>query len=178
MKIEKLIKRSTHFKGKVFNIHVDQITNHQGQNAQREVLEHLGGVCVLATTGDYLYLIKQYRHAIGDFLIEAPAGRLEFNEAPDLAANRELKEETGLSAKTLISLGYLYPTPGYSTEKIHLYLAKDLSMGQTDFDQDEWIETFKITYDEALEMIHTGKITDAKTIVLILRAHLLERKQT
>lgn len=171
MKKEKRIQRQTHFQGRVFNIHVDQVENHHGQPSNREVLEHSGGVSVLAFESDFIYLIKQYRHAVEDILIEAPAGRLEKGEDPKDAALRELSEETGLVAKTLTPLGFMYPTPGYSTEKIYLYLASDLSLGITNFDPDEWIETLKVSFDDAIQMIEDGYITDAKTIILILRAH-------
>ncbi|MFU8793243.1 MAG: NUDIX hydrolase [Acholeplasmataceae bacterium] len=169
MKKEVKQGRKIIFEGRVFTVFLDDVLNHQSKPATREVLKHNGGVAVIATEGDCVYLIKQFRYAIDQDLIEVPAGKLEKDEHILLAAKRELKEETGLTADTWTYLGPMHPTPGYSTEVIHLYHAQDLKQGLTEFDPDESIETIKIPLKTALQMIETQDITDSKTIICLYR---------
>lgn len=177
MKKEIMKSRKTRFEGRVFTVFLDDVLNHMGNPATREVLKHNGGVAIIATKGDDVYLIKQFRYAIDEYLIEVPAGKLELNEDMFDAAQRELKEETGLLAERWTYLGLMHPTPGYSTEVIHLYHAEGLTQGLTRFDPDESIETIKIPLNEALQMIETQDITDSKTIVCLYRIAALRRDQ-
>ena len=135
------------------------------------VVVHPGGaVAILPVDGDEVVLIRQYRAAIGEWILEAPAGTLEEGEAPAACAARELIDETGLSAAELVSLGAVYTTPGFTDEVIHLYLGRDLSPC-TDFekDEDEQIEVARFPADEVRAMALDGRICDAKTLCLVLR---------
>lgn len=177
MKKERKLSRKIIFEGRVFSVFLDHVENLHGNPATREVLKHNGGVAVLATADDDVYLIKQFRYAIDQDLIEVPAGKLEGNEDILDAAKRELKEETGLIAKTWSYLGPMHPTPGYSTEVIHLFHAHTLSQGQTEFDPDESIETIRIPLTKALQMIENKAITDSKTIICLYRIAALRKDQ-
>lgn len=168
MKKETMTKRTTKYQGRVFTIYEDEIVNAHDQPSTREVVMHTGGVGVLPVLGTRVVLVKQYRYVVGEFLLEIPAGKKEIQEDPLACAIRELKEETGYEAKQLQSLGYFYPTPGYDTERIDLFLAKDLTPGKTHFDPEEMLETVTLELNEALRMIDTGDITDAKTIIALL----------
>ena len=175
LKKEIKIKRKHIFKGKVFNIYEDDILNHHNNPSIREMVDHSGGVGIIAYQNDDIILIKQYRYAIDQWIYEIPAGKLELNENPNEAAIRELKEETGYHANHLESLGMMYPTPGYSNEKIYLFLATDLEEGEPSFDRDEWIVTEHVQLSEAIKMIENHQILDAKTIIAIY--HLHHRKE-
>ena len=135
------------------------------------VVVHPGGaVAVLPVDGDEVVLIRQYRAAIGEWILEAPAGTLEAGEAPEVCAGRELIEETGLSAAELVPLGAIFTTPGFSDEVIHLYLGRGLAPC-TDFDkdEDEQIEVARFPADEVRDMALDGRIRDAKTLCLVQR---------
>lgn len=136
-----------------------------------QVVRHPGGAAVLPLHDDgCITLIRQLRPAVGDFLMEIPAGRLSKGEDPRLCAGRELMEETGLKAATLTSLGILHPSPGVFDEVIHLYLATGLSQGEAAPEAYEEISCTKIPLEEAMTMAAEGKITDGKTIAALLRA--------
>ena len=135
------------------------------------VVVHPGGaVAILPVDGDEVVLIRQYRAAIGEWILEAPAGTLEEGEAPEVCAGRELIEETGLSAAELVPLGAIYTTPGFTDEVIHLYLGRGLAPC-TDFekDEDEQIEVARFPADEVRAMALDGRIRDAKTLCLVQR---------
>ncbi len=135
------------------------------------VVVHPGGaVAILPVDGDEVVLIRQYRAAIGEWILEAPAGTLEAGEAPEVCAGRELIEETGLSAAELVPLGAIFTTPGFSDEVIHLYLGRGLAPC-TDFDkdEDEQIEVARFPADEVRDMALDGRIRDAKTLCLVQR---------
>ncbi|NLX49919.1 MAG: NUDIX hydrolase [Methanospirillum sp.] len=138
---------------------------------KRFVVVHPGGaVAVLPVDGDEVVLIRQYRAAIGDWILEAPAGTLEEGESPEDCAARELIEETGLAAAGLVPLGAVYTTPGFSDEVIHLYLAHGLSPSNAfEPDEDEQIEVVRVSADEVRAMARDGRIRDAKTICLVHR---------
>ena len=146
---------------------VEQVSGHFGL-AEREVVEHPPAVTVLPfESPDAIYLIKQYRKAIDDFLIEAPAGCMELNEDPEKAAIRELKEETGFTAGELINVGEMFMAPGFCNEFMTIFLATELTSGTTRFDEDECMELQKYSFKEIKSMIHRSEIKDAKTIVAV-----------
>ena len=140
----------------------------------REVVYHNGGVCVLPLTdsGEVIF-VKQFRYPYKEEVLELPAGKLNLGEDPFESAVRELKEETGAEAKKCTPLGRLYPSPGYCGEIITMYLAEELSFGEQKLDEDEFLDTVKIPFEKAVEMILAGEIPDAKTQTAILKVKLM-----
>ena len=128
---------------------------------------------------DHVVLIRQYRYPLHELLLEIPAGKLDHGaEDQDLAARRELSEETGLEAGELIYLGKIYASPGFCTEALHMYLARDLKQSDSHPDEDEFLDVVKMSFDELLEQVMAGEITDAKTVATVLKTKLfLEREK-
>jgi ADP-ribose pyrophosphatase len=141
-----------------------------GREKERVVIHPGDAAAMLPIDGDRCILLRQFRFAIGEYLCEAPAGTLEPGETPLATAQRELVEETGLSGGTFIPRGYIYTTPGFTTEKIHLFEVRGLTPSQ-EFrkDEDEEIEVVKVPIPEVLAMVRDGRIRDAKTIALVCR---------
>lgn len=173
---EKQLKAEYVFRGKIFNARVDEALMPDGKTAVREVVEHNGGVMVAPLDEDgNLYFVDQFRYPYFEVVTELPAGKLEKGEDPYEAGIRELKEETGAAAQNIVSLGKLYPSPGYCGEIIHLYLATGLSFGEQSPDEDEFLEVKKIHISKAVEMVMNGELPDSKTQVGILKvARLLD----
>ena len=168
---EKIISEKEIFKGRVFRIAVRDVELENGEKSTREVVYHNGGVCIMPVDSDgNVYLVRQYRCAFDSEVLELPAGKLEKGEDTLEAAKRELQEETGFSADEIISLGEYWPTVGYCSEKIYLYLAKGLTAGQTHFDSDEFISCEKIPFTELVQMCKDGRIPDGKTQIAVLKA--------
>jgi 8-oxo-dGTP pyrophosphatase MutT (NUDIX family) len=166
------------YTGKVVTLRVDEIVLPGGGTALREVVRHPGAVVVVALDGDeHLYLVRQYRHAIGRYLLELPAGGLEPDEEPLAAAQRELREEVGLAAKEWVHLGSFYSTPGFVNELLHAYLARGLSAVPRDPDDDEDIAVIRLPLAGLLE--HLEEVPDAKTLATLLLLHrFMQREQT
>ena len=173
---EKQLTKEYIFKGKIINLRRDTALLPNNTEAIREVVEHNGGVCVAALTDDNEVLfVKQFRYPYMEEILEIPAGKRDsLNEDPLLCGKRELKEETGATAKKFIPLGELYPTPGYCGEIIWMFAATDLDFGDQDPDEDEFLEVKKIPLEKAVEMILNGEIKDAKTQTAILKLKLLK----
>ena len=173
---EKLLKSDYIYNGKIINLRKDTVVLPNGKNAFREIIEHNGGVCVGALTEDnQLVFVKQFRNPYMDIILELPAGKRDSkNEDPLKCGIRELKEETGITARNMHFLGKLYPTPGYCDEIIWLYLATDLSYGEQDTDPDEFLEVYKMPLEKAVEMVMQGEIKDAKTQTLVLKINYLK----
>lgn len=168
---EVTIKSEKIYEGKILNLRIDTIELPDKKYTKREVVEHSGGVGVVAITDeDKIVLVKQYRQAISKEMLEIPAGKLEINEEPRITAIRELKEETGYSTDNLKYITEFYPTPGYCNEKIHVYIADKLKPGEQDLDEHEYVEVIEMPFDEAYEKTLNGDISDAKTIIGILLA--------
>lgn len=173
---EKSLNQKYVFKGRIFKVRVDDALLPNGTVAQREIVEHPGGVCIAPLTqNNELIFVKQFRYPYSEIVLELPAGKLEYGEDPFLAGKRELREETGCTAKSYISLGKLYPSPGYCGEIIHMYLAKGLTSGEQDLDDDEFLETIKIPLGEAFQMVMNNQISDSKTQVGIVKAYYLTK---
>lgn len=163
---EKTMKCEKIYDGKILNLKVETVEIPGKKYSKREIIEHPGGVGIIALTEDnHVVLVKQYRKAIEKPLIEIPAGRLEVNEEPIETAKRELKEETGYITEDLKYLLEFYTSPGYCNEKIYLFLAKGLTKGETSFDDGEYCETLTYSIDELCKMIDRGEIMDSKTII-------------
>lgn len=164
------------YDGRVINLRVDTVELPNRKYAKREIVEHKGAVAVLAMIENEIVLIKQYRKAAEDFLIEIPAGKIEHGEDPIDCASRELLEETGFIPKKLDQLCEFYTTPGFSNEKIFLFLATELSLSEQDPDEDEFIVVEKVNIKEAYDMISRKEIVDAKTIIAVQYAMTLMDK--
>lgn len=172
--MEKQISSQTLFHGKIITVYHDQVECPNGIIAQREIVRHHGGVGILAIIDDQIILVKQYRYAYGEETIEIPAGKLEKNEASDIAGKRELEEETGYGCSKLIPVTNIYPTPGYCDEIIHLYEAKNLYKIENPHsgDEDEFIHVMLVPIDQAYDMVLNQKIKDSKTIIAIMKAYI------
>ncbi len=164
---EKTISEREIFRGKVVRLRVDEVRLPDGSTSRREIVDHPGGACVLAVREGKVLLVRQYRYAYREELLEIPAGKLEEGEDPMCAAARELSEETGLSAGKMTLLRVLYPTPGYSSEKIYIYEAEELEEGARHPDAGEFLSAVSIPLEEAYAMADEGKIRDAKTLIAL-----------
>ena len=174
---EKQLSAEYMYKGKIINLRRDKALLPNGNTATREVVEHNGGVCVAALTDDNEVLfVKQFRYPYMEIVTELPAGKLEKGEDPFEAGKRELKEETGATAKKYMDLGKLYPTPGYCGEIIHMYLATDLEFGEQNPDEDEFLEVYKISLEDAVKMVMNGELPDSKTQTMILKINQLKNE--
>ena len=174
---EKTISQSYVYKGRIINMRVDEALLPNGKTAGREVVEHNGGVCVVALTEkDEVYLVKQFRYPYKEVIYEIPAGKRDGNEDPMQGAIRELREETGTTADTIVPIGELYPTPGYCGEIIYMFAAKGLKEGEKDLDEDEFLEAEKFPLEAVIEMIMSGEIKDAKTQTAILKIAEMKRR--
>lgn len=172
--IEKTLSRETIFDGRIIHVHRDSVQLPNGETATREVVDHNGGVCILALDDENRALVvSQFRYPYQEVVREVPAGKLERGEDPREAAIRELKEETGAVAGDFRSLGELYPSPGYCGEIIRMYLARELRFGETHLDEDEFLNLERVPFDELVEQVLSGEIKDAKTIAVVLKGKLL-----
>ncbi len=162
----KLAKSDILFRGKVFDLQVDQLIYDSGNAGIREIAVHPGGAVVAAINdAEKLVMVKQFRYPLQKFLIELPAGKLDFNEDPMLCAVRELQEETGYKSDDVVKLGAISTTPGFCTEILHIYLAKNLKAGKHNREEGEYgMEVLEFTFDEVEKMIMNGEIIDSKTI--------------
>lgn len=166
---EKVIESNTIYKGRLFNVRVDKVLTSWGRSTIREIVEHPGAVVIIPLLDEEsVVLVSQYRHAVGKVLLELPAGTLEAGEDPERCARRELEEETGFIAGRVEKVATLYLAPGYSTEKVHLYVASDLKKVGQKLEPDERIRTVVLKIDEVVEMIMKGGIEDAKTVAGIM----------
>jgi len=171
-KSEKTIKSTSIYNGKVISLFVKDVECANGVKSKREIITHPGGVCILAVINDEIIFESQFRSPYEDFILELPAGKLEKNENPIDAARRELEEETGYRCEELIPCGVMYPSVGYTNEKIHLFIAKNLSESKQNLDDDEQIDVLKIKIDEVKKMLLENKIKDAKTVILLQKYFL------
>jgi len=168
----RIVKSDVIYSGKVFNTKVDQIEYNSGNKAIREVAEHPGGAVVVPVTEEgKIVMVTQHRFSVNEILLELPAGKLSKGEDPKLCAIRELEEETGYKSDNVKELGSIYTTPGYSTEKLWIYLAKDLKTGNHNREEGEFgMQVFELSLKEVEEKIYNGEIVDGKTICGIFLA--------
>ncbi len=171
---EKFVSTKRIFEGKIINVRVDTVMLPNGSEAIREIVEHIGAVCVVPVLPDgTTYMVRQFRYPFAEAVLEIPAGKLDEGETIEVAANRELEEEIGMYANELIYMGEFRPSVAYDEEVIHMYLARDLVKTHQHLDEDEFlnIETYKL--DEVVEMVMNNELTDGKTIAAILKAKML-----
>jgi ADP-ribose pyrophosphatase len=166
---EETVSSQEKFRGKIVRLRHDEILVNQ-RSGLREVVEHPGGVCVMAITQDHHVLtVDQFRYARKEVLKELPAGKKEPNEDPLFTAQRELLEETGYTASTWQDYGVVYPSPAYLDEVIHLYIATDLTFVGQHLDDGEYLSVFMTPIKDLLRDIISGQIKDSKTAVLVMR---------
>ena len=174
-----VINRSlTLHQGRVFNLVKENYTLENGVTSEMDFIQHPGAAAMVPLLNDQeVVLIKQYRHAIREFIWEIPAGTLDAGETPLNCAKRELVEETGYSADDWHRLGTITPVPGCSNERIHIFLASDLKPAEQHLDDDEMLNVHPVQLNDALQMILAGEISDGKTISgLFLASHWLNKK--
>jgi ADP-ribose pyrophosphatase len=168
--LPKIISSQKVFSGRVFNVTVDTVR--EGElTYQREVVHHHGSAVILPVFEDgTVALVRQYRHPAVRYLLEAPAGSLDEGERPEDGAMRELQEELGLTAGRLEKLSEFFVSPGFCEEKMWVFLATELTEGRQNPEEDEVLEVVRLPIDEALEMISSSEIQDAKTIIALIMA--------
>ena len=176
---EKQIKSTQMFEGKVLDVRKDDIVLPDGKPAFREYCKHIGAVCVLPLTeNNEVVCVRQYRYAHSRVMLEIPAGKLDSHREDFIEATlRELREETGAICENLEYIGDIIPSPAILTEVIHMYLARGLSFGETDFDDDEFIEIVRIPIEKMVEMIMNGEIKDAKTQTAVLKVYYILQRE-
>ena len=171
---EKTLSSETIFDGRILHVRRDTVLLPNGHQSTREVVDHPGGVGILALDDqNRVLIVSQFRYPYEEVLREIPAGKLEYGEDPAEAARRELREEAGAVAGSFQSLGELYPSPGYCGEIIRMYLARELSFGDTDPDEDEFLGLERVPFSQLVEQVLSGEIKDAKTIAAVLKTKLL-----
>jgi ADP-ribose pyrophosphatase len=164
------------YSGRVINVDVDQVRLPNGATAELEMVRHPGAAVVLPFVTDpggddpQVLLIRQYRYAASGFIYEIPAGKLDGGEEPITCAHRELREETGCTAARMEPLCSFYTTPGFTDERIHAFMAWDLTRGDVSHETDEILTVETVTLSRALELIKSGELVDAKTALSILYA--------
>ena len=160
------------FDGVILHVFKDTVKLPNGNPATREVIRHVGAVGVIPVTDEGKVIVeRQFRYPLNRVITEIPAGKLDsFTEDRLSAAKRELEEETGYTAKEWIDMGDYYPTPAYCDERITLYLARGLALGQRHLDEDEFLNFEAVPLDTLVEQVMDGTITDGKTQVAILKA--------
>ena len=166
---EPTIESQQFYRGRILNLRVDKVSLLDGTVTTREIVEHADCVCVVPIDDqDNVVMVRQFRKAVEENLLEVPAGGVEPNEDREAAVQRELEEETGFRADELLHLNSFWTTPGFCTELMHAYVARGLKPGSSSPDFDERIEVQKIPLDRVADMIKSGEIRDAKSIASLL----------
>ncbi len=175
---EKTLASEVEYEGSILRVRRDTVELQNGDTAFREVVDHTGGVGILGVTPDgRVPMVRQFRYPFMAETLEVPAGKLERGEEPLQCAVRELSEETGYTAGRFVSLGSLLPSPGYCAETLYLYLALDLTPGRAHLDEDEFLNVEYYTLPELHDMVMSGALTDAKTVLAILKAEIYLRDE-
>lgn len=170
---EKTIASEQVFTGKIINLQVDTVELRDGSKAKREIVRHPGAAAVIALVEGKMVMVEQYRKPMDKIQLEIPAGKLDPEESPDIAAIRELEEETGYKAQTITLLEKFYTSPGFADELLYVYYTDDVVLGQMNLDEDEEIVVHLLTLEEAEHYIETGLISDVKTVFAVYAWKLL-----
>ncbi|MGV4319805.1 ADP-ribose pyrophosphatase [Bacillus mojavensis] len=177
---EKTIAKEQIFSGKVIDLYVEDVELPNGKTSKREIVKHPGAVAVLAVTDEgKIILVKQFRKPLERTIVEIPAGKLEKGEEPEYTALRELEEETGYTAKKLTKMTAFYTSPGFADEIVHVFLAEELSVlkEKRELDEDEFVEVMEVTLEDALKLVESREVYDAKTAYAIQYLQLKEALQ-
>lgn len=165
---EKTIEREVIYQGKIFDVEKHVVSLPNGNTSVRELVYHNGAVAVLVIDeSDNIVMVEQYRKAFESMSLEIPAGKLEKGEEPMASAGRELEEETGYTAESLEKIFSFYGAPGFCSERVDVFVAKGLSAGEMNLEEDEFLNVKRYSFDEAVALLDRGIITDAKTIMAI-----------
>ncbi len=171
---ETFVSRQDIFDGRIVTLHVDTVTLPDGNTALREIIDHPGGVGILAIDDDdRVFMVQQYRYAFSRAMWEIPAGKREAGEEPLVTAKRELQEEVGVTAERWLPMGELIPSPGCYAERLYLFMARGLTLGDTHPDDDEFLTVSRVPFTELSQACLSGEIQDAKTVVAVLKAKAL-----
>lgn len=174
---ENTVETTRHYDGRIFSVRVDTVELPSGRRTIREVAEHSDAVCMIPIDDDgNVLLVRQFRKPTESSLLEAPAGGVESGEVSEQTVLRELQEEVGYTAANLQHLASFWVAPGWATERMHAYLATNLTPSKLAADDDENIQVVRVPFGQALDMIHTGEIHDAKTIASLLLAKTVLEK--
>lgn len=167
-----LVSRRDIHRGRIIKVSMDTVRLPNGKELQLEYVEHPGAAAIVPLHEDQtVTLVRQYRYSTGgEWIIEIPAGKLDAREEPRLCAERELVEEVGLRAGSLQTLGFIYATPGFCNEKIHLFLATNLVAVGQELEEDELLEVMRVPFRQAIAMAVSGEISDGKSVAALLRA--------
>ena len=166
--VERMLLSRRVYEGRILNLRVDEVELPDGRRAAREVIEHRKAVGILALTGcDSVFLVRQFRYAVGEETLEICAGLVEEDEDLEEAAAREMREELGYSPGALRRIGCLYTSPGFCTEVLTLFLATDLSASRLPQDDDENVQTSEVAYEEIPALLTGGAVKDAKTFAAL-----------
>jgi ADP-ribose pyrophosphatase len=163
--VERVISSRTIFEGEVLKLRVDEVEADDGHRATREVIEHGGAVGIVCVHEDQIVLVRQYRHATGEALLEIPAGKLGRGEAPEACAARELVEEVNLRPRRLEHLATYYTTPGFTNEKFHLFFTDEVVAEAGSTEAGEIIEIERYAASDARRLMTSGEVRDAKTLL-------------
>ena len=159
------------YEGRIVDVNIERALMPDGREVDLEIIRHPGGACALPLhdNGD-VTLVRQFRHAAGGVIWEVPAGKIDDEEDPEVCAVRELREEVGLVAGKLEKLTEYISTPGFCTEVVHIYLAESLTECSQDLEDDEYLDVMRIPFEEAMNKVDSGEISDGKTVVSLLMA--------
>lgn len=166
---EETVKKTYIYNGAILNLRKDEVLLPDGKTAFREIVEHSGGASVLCEKDGKILLVKQFRYPYKEEIYELPAGKINANEQPIETAKRELKEEGGIIANNLQLMFTIYPTPGYTEEKIYLYKATDFVLDKQSLDDGEFLSCYWIEKEKLKKMVDNGEICDAKTLIALLK---------
>lgn len=166
---EKKVDGKVVYDGKILKLEVDEVELADGSHSMRECVRHNGGAAVLCVCDEKVLLVKQFRYLYNRGLYEIPAGKLEKGESPEIAAARELEEETGILAETLVPYLNIYPTPGYTDEIIRVFFTDKFTVTQKKPDEGEFVTSEFIPLQEVMEMIENGVLCDAKTVAAVYK---------
>jgi len=163
--METWVKSEIMYEGRIVRLRVGEVSLDNGARAYREVVEHPGGVCVVPFTGHSVILVRQFRIALGKYILEAPAGKIEPGDIAVERAERELEEETGYRAGRMLPIGEVYSTVGFCSEKIHLFLAIDLEKTEQRLEEEERIELVEVPMAEVRKRLREHRFEDGKTVI-------------